>query len=217
MNRGREGRMDWSEVAGELSEKVRPDTRSKYFPKNPLRQYLIRRFLETLTDFLQHDQWETLLDVGCGEGFVDHYLGRRFPEISLTGVENDQQALEVARTINPSFRYLSGDALNLPFPDQSFDAVVCIEVLEHIIEYRKALAELSRVCSSLCVISVPAFPWYQGSNFLIGKNWSRLGEHPGHLVRFTRKKLASDMSDFFKDVRVGFSFPWLIAAAYSFQ
>ncbi|MFO8058187.1 MAG: hypothetical protein R6V10_12900, partial [bacterium] len=87
----------------------------------------------------------------------------------------------------------------------------------HIIDFRKVIDELARVSSGVCVISVPGFPWYQGSNFLVGKNWPRLGEHPDHLVRFTRRKLESEMSRVFARVEVGFSFPWIVGAGYSFQ
>ncbi|MFO8057293.1 MAG: class I SAM-dependent methyltransferase, partial [bacterium] len=186
-------RINWPDLAGELAGKVRPETRSKYFPKNPLRRYLISRFLETVASKLAQSEWNSLLDVGCGEGFVDYYLSLRFPGRPVTGLESDPDALRIARSINPSFCCLAGDGRGLPFPDHAFDAAVCIEVLEHIIDFRKVIDELARVSSGVCVISVPGFPWYQGSNFLVGKNWPRLGEHPDHLVRFTRRKLESEM------------------------
>lgn len=209
--------IEWRDLAGEMEHKVRPETRAKYFPDNPLRRFLINRFLYTLSAFLEHQEWKRLLDVGCGEGFVDYYLGLKFPGRELVCLESDEQALEIARTINPSFRCLAGDGRSLPFPDRSFDAVICIEVLEHLHDYHEVLADLYRVCSGICVVSVPYFPFYQGSNFLIGKNWSRLGEHPDHVARFTRKKLARDMSGVFAEVHTGFSFPWIFGAGYSFQ
>ena len=41
--------------------------------------------------------------------------------------------------------FVSGDAYRLPFPDKAFDAVICSEVLEHLIEYEQALGEIARV------------------------------------------------------------------------
>ena len=48
-----------------------------------------------------------------------------------------------------------GDATTLPFPDDSFDLVLAIEVLEHVPGPEAALSELARVCSGTFVASVP--------------------------------------------------------------
>lgn len=203
--------IDWKRVAGDLADKVRDETRSKYFPRNPLRRMLISRFLERVGAALGVSEWQSLLDVGCGEGFVDYYLSHAFPGLDITGVEPDPQAREVARGINPSFAYVDSDARALPFPDGSFDVVICLEVLEHLTDFRRVIEEAGRVSKGPCIFSVPAWPFYQGANFLIGKNWSRLGEHPDHVVRFTRRRLQRELSSILGDpVFVRLSFPWLI-------
>ena len=60
---------------------------------------------------------------------------------------------------------------------------------------------------------MPEWPCYQGANFLAGHNWSRLGEHPGHVVSFTASSLRRDLAAVFTTVRVVRSFPWLLARA----
>jgi SAM-dependent methyltransferase len=212
MTPGAREAIDWTRVAGEAAPLVRPETRSKYFPQNPLRQAIIRRFLAAVGDELEAAPWTELLDLGCGEGFVDYYLGRRFPGRPITGIDPDPGALEAARLINPGNRYLHADGRALPFPARRFDAVICIEVLEHLSDYPAVLAEILRVSRGLCLISVPAWPWYQGTNFLLGKNLARFGEHPDHVVSFTRASLARALrASLGGTITVRIAYPWLIA------
>jgi SAM-dependent methyltransferase len=191
---------------------VRPATRDKYFPANPFRQLIINRFLAAVAEQLAGLEWQSLLDVGCGEGFVDYYLGRRFPGRAIVQLEPDPAALEAALRINPAALGLRGDGRRLPFPDQSFDAVVCTEVVEHLPYYPEVLHEIARVARRGAVISAPCWPWYQAFHLLAGRHWTRWGEHPDHVVKFS--------SSFFLDtlrknipgrVRVRLSQPWLIA------
>ena len=225
--------MRWEEIEERVGDRVRPESRSKYFPRNPLRRALIARFFAAVAEELSRGSDETvratsvaspklatevarttttrLLDLGCGEGFVDLFLRERMPGLAITGVEPDEQALAVASALNPSATYLVGDGRSLPFAVDSFEALVCLEVLEHLPDYPALIREAARVTAGPCIFSVPAWPFYQASNFLAGHNWSRLGEHPGHVARFTGKKLRGDLAAVFSEVRLGFSFPWLLA------
>ena len=238
--------LSWEEIIARVGDRVRPESRSKYFPNNPLRRALIDRFFAAVAEELRQGISQArvisdmraasvarsvlateaartseviateaaptrLLDLGCGEGFVDLFLSERVPGLAITGVEPDEQALSVAAALNPGAVYLAGDGRKLPFPDNSFDALVCLEVMEHLSDYPALIREAARVTSGPCVFSVPAWPFYQGANFLAGHNWSRFGEHAGHVVSFTRTKLRRDLAAVFREPRLGFSFPWLIA------
>jgi SAM-dependent methyltransferase len=204
--------IDWAAAAREAGAGVRPETASKYFTPNPLRRLVVGRFLDALGRALEAFPWNTLLDVGCGEGLVDYYLVRRFPGRGITGVDPDPAALAVARRLNPRCDYREADGRSLPFPDRGFDTAVCLEVLEHLPDYEKVVGELRRVSAGPCLVSVPAWPWYQATNFMIGKNWARRGEHPGHVVRFTRASLHRALARVFPgSVTIRLAYPWLIA------
>jgi ubiquinone/menaquinone biosynthesis C-methylase UbiE len=87
----------------------------------------------------------TVLDVGCGTGA---YL-KRFAAMGLvpSGIEPAPGMLDVARRENPTLRVELGVATELPFGDESFDAVVAIEVLRylHRDDVRRSLVEMLRV------------------------------------------------------------------------
>ncbi len=86
-----------------------------------------------------------ILDVGCGTG---EYV-RRANELGFTasGLEPADAMRAVAVKKNPGASIVSGVATDLPYPDESFDLVICIEVLRYLdrSDIRQALRELRRV------------------------------------------------------------------------
>jgi len=94
----------------------------------------------------------TVCDVGCGSGALLQRLRQARGDLgALTGVDfviHDR--LTVAGT-----RYLAGAIEALPFADRSFDTVVCTHVIEHILDYRRAIAELRRIARRRLIIVVP--------------------------------------------------------------
>jgi SAM-dependent methyltransferase len=96
---------------------------------------------------------ETVLDVGCGTGFLLDHLKRARPDLALTGV--DFIIEEGTRSRHPDIRFEQANIEKLPFADRSFDTVICTHVLEHILEFRQALTELRRVARRRLIIVVP--------------------------------------------------------------
>jgi SAM-dependent methyltransferase len=87
-----------------------------------------------------------LLDVGCGTG----HFSRRFAAFGLqvAGLDSDIDRLEYARCQDQSVDYIAGDALQLPFADQSFDYASAITSLCFVDQPIGALSEMWRVVSS---------------------------------------------------------------------
>ncbi|HVP90477.1 MAG TPA: bifunctional 2-polyprenyl-6-hydroxyphenol methylase/3-demethylubiquinol 3-O-methyltransferase UbiG [Terriglobales bacterium] len=87
------------------------------------------------------------LDVGCGGGFVTEEVARMGFE--TTGLDPSERSLRVAaahaRAAGLKIQYVSGVGESLPFSDQSFGAVLCCDVLEHVRDLPKVIAEISRV------------------------------------------------------------------------
>lgn len=104
----------------------------------------------------------TLLDAGCGEGFVAEALAERLPGVAITGVDVSAEAIAyAARTGTRQVQYRTASLEALPFESASFDVVVCTEVLEHLPAPDRALAELRRVARTAVVVTVPFEPVFR--------------------------------------------------------
>ena len=90
-----------------------------------------------------------VLEIGSGSGAMAAELLRRFPDVHLTATDYDDSMVDVARERVRAFGdrvdVKQADATQLPFPDESFDAVVSFIMLHHVIDWEKALAEAARV------------------------------------------------------------------------
>lgn len=86
-----------------------------------------------------------VLDLGCGAGFLSNYLAARGHDV--TGIDTTTENLTVALARDPthSVRYERGDACALRFPAGSFDVVCAMDLLEHVEDPAKLIAEASRV------------------------------------------------------------------------
>lgn len=168
----------------------------KHTNPNPFQRLLLGRFHHAALDLLHVLPVRRVLDAGCGEGFALRAVLVSQGDLEVVGLDASPPALKVARRLNPGSRFAAGDLLRLPFPDRSFDLVVCMEVLEHLDDPRHGLAELCRVSARYLLLSVPNEPLFRGANFLRGKNVAALGNDPGHVnhwgapgfVRFVRRQ-----------------------------
>jgi len=100
---------------------------------------------------------DTILDLGCGEGFLISFL----PEKNkIIGVDISKVALKRAKNFlagKKNFELKYGDAQNLKIPNETFDKIFCSEMLEHLPNPKKAIEEIRRVLkkNGLAIISVP--------------------------------------------------------------
>lgn len=111
---------------------------------------------------------DTVLDLGCGEGrhvisayaAADvHSFGVDLSFADLQTTQEKFQAFEEPDNDARSFGLSQANALHLPFADNTFDKVICSEVLEHIPDYQAVLTEVERVLKpgGHFVASVPRF------------------------------------------------------------
>lgn len=91
-------------------------------------------------------------DVGCGTGALLAQLKARRTDLGrFTGVDF---AVADAAAI-PGVEYVAARIESLPFTDREFDTVVCTHVIEHILDYRAAIAELRRITRRRLIVVVP--------------------------------------------------------------
>lgn len=104
------------------------------------------------------EEGDTILDVGFGLGYGLNILAIKAKKVS--GVEIDYKVYKYCQdTIvgrNPRLVHLKlYDGYNLPFPDNYFNVVTCVDVLEHVEDYHMFIEELLRVSSKGVFISTP--------------------------------------------------------------
>jgi 2-polyprenyl-3-methyl-5-hydroxy-6-metoxy-1,4-benzoquinol methylase len=184
----------------------------KHTSDNPLQRKLIDRFHAKVTDIVVGLQPRTLLDAGCGEGFVADILQTAIPEAQITGFDVQENCVKLAQLRNPRGSFAVGDIYNIGYPDDAFDVVYSFEVLEHLHEPDRALRELARVAKQAVVLSVPHEPFFCLANAARGKNLDiqPRGSDPDHRNFWSRQAFA-DFAGLALDVqRVTGSMPWTI-------
>jgi ubiquinone/menaquinone biosynthesis C-methylase UbiE len=147
-----------------------------------------------------------VLDAGCGEGEM---LRRGVLPAAIRPVCLDLRAESLAE-VGAAHR-VRGSVLSLPFADGSFDAVTCLEVLEHLPDPAAAVRELTRVARRAVVLSVPFEPYFRIGNVLRGKHLSGLGNHPEHVQHWNLRTFHAFLKGSADEVRVIEAFPWIIA------
>jgi 2-polyprenyl-3-methyl-5-hydroxy-6-metoxy-1,4-benzoquinol methylase len=183
----------------------------KYESRNPFQQFLIWYFHRRVWELVEAVGAQRILDVGCGEGFTIDRLLRVNGSLPIQGLDHDWPALERARSRHPQVFFQMGDIGRLPYGRESFDLVLCLEVLEHLAEPRAALEELGRVSAGYCLISVPNEPFFMMSNFLRGKNVRAWGNDPEHVQHWTTRQFVAMLGKHFTVERVVYPFPWALA------
>lgn len=94
----------------------------------------------------------SVLDAGCGRGWLAEHIARAFPEARVVGADMVPPVREEAP---PNLRFVEGWAGRLPFDDASFDTIVCTHTLEHILDLDAALADLRRIVRRRLILVVP--------------------------------------------------------------
>ena len=101
-------------------------------------------FFERWLRKLHLQKGDRVLDVGCNAGARLEQLRREFG-IEGVGIDYSPNTVRAGVASFPKLELHAGDAEHLPFPDQSFDAVISFETFEHLPNPDQALAEMARV------------------------------------------------------------------------
>lgn len=184
------------------------DNAAKYTHAGAVQCRLLSRFRRRLLAEVTPLAPKRVLDAGCGEGYTTAWLADALPLSEITGLDGRPEALAVFGDLNPRARALQGDLTTLPFADDSFDLVVCTEVLEHVSEPRLALRELSRVTAGHLFLTVPHEPFFRAGNVARGRHLARLGSTPGHLSTWGRRAFGRLLATELEPLNWVSMFPW---------
>ncbi len=157
----------------------------KHTTKNPIGRVFLNNFLNTVVKTTRPLNIDTILDVGYGEGFTLARLKKEKIGKSHEGIEYEDAAIELGKKLYPILEIKKGDIYKLPYKDNSFDLVVCTEVLEHLENPKKAYKELLRVSRKYVLMSVPNEPFFTIQRMARFQNILHLGSHPEHIQHWT--------------------------------
>jgi SAM-dependent methyltransferase len=199
-------------VTGGLAQEPVPtgNTYDKYGSKNPVVRRLMNGFESTLEELWTKAAPESILDVGCGEGVLTEQWADRLGGGRIVGIDLDDPKLhaEWERRRRPNLEYKVEDATHLSFSDNEFDLASAIEVLEHVPDPERTVAEMARVAQRWLLVSVPREPLWRGLNMARGAYLKDLGNTPGHVNHWSKRSFVQMLSRHGKVEEARSPFPW---------
>lgn len=131
----------------------------------------------------------TVLDAGCGEGYGTRMLADTAAQVS--GVDIVGEVVAHARSTYPDVAFIEADLCDLPLPDDGLDLVVSLQVIEHLPDIPRFVAEMARVLrpGGEFVCATP--------NRLTFTPGSDVPVNPFHTREFTAAELRETLSEHF--------------------
>lgn len=124
--------------------------------------------------------FDSMLEIGCGTGYVLSGIAEAFPAAQLHGSEIFSAGLTFASARQPTTRFMQMDGRNIPFAAE-FDVIGAFDVLEHIEEDEAVLAQIRDALKpeGTLFLSVPQHKWL----------WSAVDETACHVRRYSAREL----------------------------
>ena len=189
------------------------NTYDKYGSKNPLVRRMMSGFHSALDELWAQAAPASVLDVGCGEGVLTEQWAERLGGGRVVGIDLDDPKLrsEWAARSRPNLEYRAVEPGDLPFADGEFDLVAAIEVLEHVPDPERTLAEMRRVAGRWLLVSVPREPVWRALNMARGAYLRDLGNTPGHVNHWSKRSFLELLDGQGSLAEVRAPFPWTMA------
>ena len=130
--------------------------------------------------------FKSFLEIGCGTGFVLNGIANGFPRAKIFGSEIFTAGLGFAAERLPDVNLMQMDARHIPFVDE-FDVIGAFDVLEHIKEDERALAQIHKALKpqGLMILTVPQHAWL----------WSAVDEYACHERRYAAAEISDKVRD----------------------
>ncbi len=193
-------------------DNVAGNTYDKYTSKNPIEKRMMDGFFGALDRMLTGLEPETVVEIGAGEGRITERLVERFPNATVVGLDlPDTNLADEWDDIDVPMFF--GDATSMPFVDRSIDLVIGLEVLEHVPQPERALADIARVCRGFTILSVPREPIWRAGNMARGRYIRDLGNTPGHVNHWSSRAFERFVATRCAITDVAHPLPWTMVRA----
>lgn len=163
---------------------------------------------------IENVRGKKILDLGCGDGSLTYILAKAGAEV--IGIDNEELGLKYAnenlesvnQKKNLRYTFIATSAYELPFDTETFDFVVCCDVVEHLNEPERMFREVSRVLKT-------------GGKFVLTTPY-RLTEFPqdiNHTKEYYPEEMKKFLGQFFKeaDVRETHHLMWRSIYVHAFR
>lgn len=153
--------------------------------KNNLLEHLVRYNL------LPGDMSQSVLDIGCGAGHGSNMLSKKYKKVY--GVDISEEAIQYAKKnwAADNIEFVVGSAMDIPFPDNSFDTISAFEVFEHLDDWRKFLSEIKRVLKPRGVVYIST------PNKTLYSPGTKKPINPHHVFEMTIPEFRAALKEFF--------------------
>ena len=184
---------------------------NKYETKNPIERHLVNQYLRTFDRITKKLQFNSVLEIGCGEGYLIGRLKVNKPAIKAHGIDISGDIIKQAKNKYKNVSFDVGTAHSLPYPDNRFDLAIACELLEHVEDPITAIKEIKRVSKKTILISIPNEPAWRIANIFRLKYLRYLGNTPGHINYWGYSSFRTFLERIDVTIKVSLKpFPWLM-------
>jgi ubiquinone/menaquinone biosynthesis C-methylase UbiE len=145
-----------------------------------------------------------VLEIGCGAGGMTRAIKSHLPDLDVSGCDISLQAIKAARRSPGGVHFKVADAYDLPYCSNSLSAVVMFDVLEHLDNPERCIAEVWRVLEGggLFHFYVPCEGEIHSLHGLLARlGWRAKEQYGGHIQNFRTKDVISILNNQYFHVR----------------
>lgn len=163
------------------------NTSSIWEIKSPIVIHAQRRRAEVTRSLLQPQNNDTILDVGCGDGYQMSYFTNLASQI--VGIDISRPKLKKAKRNVAEVDFICASSLKLPFKPKIFDKVSCLELLEHLGSPSKTLNEIDLILKEKGILVV-SVPYKEQIIYTQCIHCGKPTPHWGHMHSFNEQKIS---------------------------